>query len=147
MRKWMAGLFLTMTVAAMGQTIPVTPNLGLQLIPDGYQNWGVPYRTTMTTIDTWSATVARFPGTNGIVFSTGLTTSRVATAADVVGLWTSCSSGYLMFNGTCATPAGGVASVFGRTGAVLAVTGDYTFSQIGGTIASGQLPATIAANT
>jgi hypothetical protein len=34
-----------------------------------------------------------------------------------------------------------VASVFGRTGAVTAQTNDYTFSQIGGTIAVGQLPA------
>jgi len=36
---------------------------------------------------------------------------------------------------------GAVASVFGRSGAVQAQTGDYSFPQIGGTIASGQLPA------
>src|SRR6202021_1751831 len=31
-------------------------------------------------------------------------------------------------------------SVFGRTGAVTAQTGDYTFSQLGGSVTSGQLP-------
>ena len=36
---------------------------------------------------------------------------------------------------------GAVASVFGRTGAVVADTGDYSFSQISGTVASGQLPS------
>jgi hypothetical protein len=34
-----------------------------------------------------------------------------------------------------------VTSVFGRTGAVAAQTGDYSFSQISGSVASGQLPA------
>jgi hypothetical protein len=36
---------------------------------------------------------------------------------------------------------GGVTSVFGRNGSVAAQTGDYTFSQIGGAVGSGQLPA------
>ena len=35
-----------------------------------------------------------------------------------------------------------VTSVFGRTGAVTAQTGDYTFAQIGGSVAIGQLPQT-----
>jgi hypothetical protein len=46
-----------------------------------------------------------------------------------------------------AIAGGNISSVFGRTGVVVAVAADYTFSQIGGTIASSQLPATIAANT
>jgi len=37
--------------------------------------------------------------------------------------------------------SGGVTSVFGRSGSVAAQTGDYTFSQISGAVASGQLPA------
>jgi hypothetical protein len=36
---------------------------------------------------------------------------------------------------------GSVSSVFGRVGAVTAQTGDYTFSQIGGTASAAQLPA------
>ena len=35
----------------------------------------------------------------------------------------------------------GVTSLFGRTGAVTGLTGDYSFSQISGTLASAQLPA------
>jgi len=40
---------------------------------------------------------------------------------------------------TC-TSSGGVTSAFGRTGAVTAQSGDYTFAQIGGTVAPSQLP-------
>ena len=40
------------------------------------------------------------------------------------------------------TPAAGVASMFGRTGAVTGQSGDYTFSQIGGTVGLAQLPST-----
>jgi hypothetical protein len=36
---------------------------------------------------------------------------------------------------------GTVSSVFGRTGAVIAVSGDYSFSLISGTVAGAQLPA------
>jgi len=45
-----------------------------------------------------------------------------------------------------AVPAGGVASVFGRTGVVVAVSGDYSFSLISGQAALTQLP-TLGANT
>jgi hypothetical protein len=38
-------------------------------------------------------------------------------------------------------PTGGVTSTFGRTGAVAAQTGDYSFGQISGTVGAGQLPA------
>jgi hypothetical protein len=39
-------------------------------------------------------------------------------------------------------PGNAVSSVFGRSGAVAAQTGDYTFSQIGGTASAAQLPST-----
>src|ERR1700744_5256701 len=35
----------------------------------------------------------------------------------------------------------GVNSIFGRTGSVTAQTGDYSFSQLSGTLSGGQLPA------
>ena len=38
---------------------------------------------------------------------------------------------------------GAVASVFGRTGSITAQNGDYTFSQISGTVATAQLPASV----
>ena len=50
----------------------------------------------------------------------------------------------LAWNGAQWSPqniASAVPSVFGRTGAVTAQSGDYTFSQIGGTVAGSQLPA------
>jgi hypothetical protein len=42
--------------------------------------------------------------------------------------------------GAASLPPAALSSVFGRAGAVTAQTGDYQFSQIGGTILSGQLP-------
>src|SRR5580700_2381482 len=73
------------------------------------------------------------------------------------GLPATCGTGEFFFNTAAASgqniylcnPAntwtqvstGGVTSVFGRSGSVAAQTGDYTFSQIGGAVGSGQLPA------
>ena len=45
---------------------------------------------------------------------------------------------FVQFNGG---GSGGVTSFNTRTGAVVPITGDYTFSQIGGTLASSQLPS------
>lgn len=72
-------LLSSMGDCGSAQTIPTTPNLGLQLIPDGYQNWGVPYRQTMNTIDAKVAPLNNpiFTGTftlpitlNGCLFAT-----------------------------------------------------------------------------
>jgi hypothetical protein len=38
-------------------------------------------------------------------------------------------------------PGGGVSAIFGRTGTITAQTGDYSFSQISGTVLASQLPA------
>ena len=43
-------------------------------------------------------------------------------------------------------PAGGTSSVFGRSGAVTAQTGDYSFNQIAGTVGDSQIAAGINAN-
>jgi hypothetical protein len=51
------------------------------------------------------------------------------------------ATGNITCGGTCGGTGGGaVSSIFGRTGAVTAQTGDYGFGQISGTVASGQLP-------
>jgi hypothetical protein len=51
---------------------------------------------------------------------------------------------FLQTNGTTSSwqsgGGGGVSTVFGRTGDVVATNGDYSFSQISGTIATSQLP-------
>ena len=53
-------------------------------------------------------------------------------------------TGYCVVNGAGTASVGGgggsVSSVFGRTGAVLAQAGDYSFGQISGTVAPTQLP-------
>ena len=52
------------------------------------------------------------------------------------------ATGNITCGGTCGGSGGGaVSSIFGRTGAVTAQTGDYGFGQISGTVASGQLPS------
>jgi hypothetical protein len=52
------------------------------------------------------------------------------------------ATGNITCGGTCGGTGGGgaVSSVFGRTGAITAQTGDYSFGQISGTLVSGQLP-------
>lgn len=54
-------------------------------------------------------------------------------------------SGYCVVNGAGTASVGGgsggaVNSVFGRTGTIVAQSGDYSFAQISGTVGSGQLP-------
>lgn len=50
-------------------------------------------------------------------------------------------------SGTYVPPSGAVASVFGRTGAVVKVAGDYNFADIGSIIAHAQMPTTVVAHT
>ena len=74
---------------------------------------------------------AALPSTCGageFFFNTAATSGRNIYLCNPANTWTQVS-------------AGGVTSVLGRTGVVVAQSGDYTFSQIGGAVASGQLPA------
>jgi hypothetical protein len=71
------------------------------------------------------------PGSNGIMKRTALNITAPAGSADVIGMFSSCSGiQYLGADGACHTPF--VSSVFGRTGAVAAQTGDYTCAQVTG---------------
>jgi hypothetical protein len=67
---------------------------------------------------------------------TGVTYVLTALPSTVNGNWTAI--------GIASAP---VSSVFGRTGAVVAVNGDYSFSLISGSLSQTQLPATIGAGT
>jgi len=68
-------------------------------------------------------------------------TMAVDSGYDVTVTFTAAQSGQCTVNGTNATGggSGAVASVFGRTGAVTAATGDYTFGQVGGSLALAQI--------
>lgn len=94
-----------------GQTIPTTPNLGLQLIPDGYSNWGVPYRSTMNTLDAAAATyrgawassttytVGQFVTYSGSIY--------ISTLANNINNIPSSGIGWVVFSGS----GGGVTSI------------------------------------
>ena len=72
---------------------------------------------------------------------TGIQSRAVANTAPSNGqalLWNSASSAWQP--GTVAGSGGAITSVFGRTGVVASLTGDYTFGQIAGTVGSSQLP-------
>src|SRR6266404_1208506 len=79
----------------------------------------------------------------------GIGTAAPTTKLDVAGQIRSSSGGFKFPDGTVqntAASSGGVASVFGRTGAVVAATNDYTWAQINkGTSSLGDL-ATRSAN-
>lgn len=44
---------------------------------------------------------------NGVLKANGSGTTSAAALADIIALWTTCSSGFLKFDGTCVTPGGG----------------------------------------
>ena len=76
------------------------------------------------------------------------TSGNAGTATQLSALPTTCSTGQaplgILANGNatgCWTPTGGVTSFNSRTGAIVPATGDYSFSQISGTLAHNQLPA------
>ena len=63
------------------------------------------------------------PGSNGIVKRTALDTTTVAAYSDVVGLWTSCTLGYLKYDGTCSNPTGtGTVTSVGLAGTANQIT-------------------------
>ena len=72
---------------------------------------------------------------------TGIQNRAVSNTAPANGqtlVWNSGASAWQP--GTVSGGGGAVSSVFGRTGTVTAQTGDYSFTQITGTVGSGQLP-------
>lgn len=86
----------------------------------------------------WSAIGGDVSGAPGSLVVTGLSGQKVSSVVPLDGQ-------YLKWNGITrqweATTLAAVLSVFGRTGAIAAQTGDYAFAQISGTIAGAQLPA------
>lgn len=72
---------------------------------------------------------------------TGIQNRAVANTAPANGQALIWNSGGATWQPGTVTSSGAVSSVFGRSGAVTAQAGDYNFSEITGTIGSGQFPA------
>jgi hypothetical protein len=72
---------------------------------------------------------------------TGLQTRAVSNTAPANGQALVWNSGASAWQPGTVAGSGAVSSVFGRTGAVAAQTGDYSFGEISGTIGSSQFPA------
>ena len=87
---------------------------------------------------TWQAFGGDVSGRAGALTVTGLGGRKLGSLTPLDGQ-------FLKWNATSqqweATTLAGVMSVFGRTGAIAAQMGDYTFAQIAGSVAVGQLPA------
>jgi hypothetical protein len=91
---------------------------------------------------------SQLPGAGGDVSGTltaatvtGLQTRAVANTAPANGQALVWNSGASAWQPGTVSGSGAVGSVFGRTGAVTAQSGDYSFGQISGTIGSSQFPA------
>ena len=86
---------------------------------------------------TWQALGGDVSGRPGAVTVTGLGGRKLGSLTPLDGQ-------FLKWNATSqqweATTLAGAMSVFGRTGAIVAQTGDYTFPQIAGSVSVGQLP-------
>jgi hypothetical protein len=87
---------------------------------------------------------SQMPVLTGDVSNSGLAATVKALQGRAVASTAPAANQVLQWNGSQWTPAtfggGSVTSVFGRTGAVTASTGDYSFGQISGAAAAAQLP-------
>jgi hypothetical protein len=86
----------------------------------------------------WAAFAGDLSGRPGAAVVTGLNGRRLGNLTPLDGQ-------YLRWNGVASqwepVSLAAAFSVFGRSGAVTAQTGDYTFAQISGSVAAGQLPS------
>jgi hypothetical protein len=86
----------------------------------------------------WRALGGDINGAPGAVAVTGLSGRKLSSVVPLDGQ-------FLRWNATSqqweATTLAGALSVFGRTGAIAAQTGDYSFAQISGTVSGFQLPS------
>ena len=148
-----------------GPVLPVTCQVGATFILTttlAGQNWYICTSTNQWTVQ--GTTLPGQPGNSGSVLSTnGTSLSWNALGGDVSGAPASVSVNKLLgrklntvvpttgqllgwdgsqWTAQTLTVTIPVTSVFGRTGAVTGQTGDYSFTQISGSVSSGQLPPT-----
>jgi lysophospholipase L1-like esterase len=158
--QFVFGTFLMWTASAFAQNTTGAP-LNLALPNYNQPNWGTPLNANMVTLNAADELLApkANPVFSGIVTLpfTGSTQCLEVNSFGVVGvtgntcggssgisLTTNGSSGAAtLLSGVLNIPvySSAVSSVFTRTGAVVAASGDYSFSLISGSAACGQLPA------
>jgi hypothetical protein len=94
---------------------------------------------------TWAQTLSNGWTFTSATSAAGCTTTTsnglcvVTTTPPALFAWLGSGTAVQIYPATAAAP---VVSVFGRTGAVVSAAGDYQFSQLGGSLAASQLPAT-----
>jgi hypothetical protein len=150
--KWDASGAATTKPAKTGTTLPATCAVGEQFFNTSAAPGVNLYACTAT--NTWTPSAGGVPSVFG---RTGAVTAQsgdyiFSQIGGTLGLNQIGQSGastnqVLTWSGTQWSPAAPgsapVSSVFGRTGAVTAQNGDYIFSQIGGALATAQLPVAI----
>ena len=86
----------------------------------------------------WQALSGDMTGGPGMVTVTGLGGRKLGSLTPLDGQFLKWNGGSQQWE---PTTLAGAMSVFGRIGAITAQTGDYTFAQIAGSVAAGQLPS------
>jgi hypothetical protein len=126
------------TVAGSGAVSSVFSRTGAVTAQTGDYNFGQISGTAASSqLPNASGDVS---GTLTAVTVTGIQNRAVANMAPANGQALVWNSGASAWQPGTVAGSGAVSSVFGRTGAVTAATGDYNFTQISGTAGSSQLP-------
>ena len=94
--------------------------------------------TTDGSVFSWQGLSGDLSGRPGAVIVTGLGGRKLGSLTPLDGQFLKWNANSQQWE---PTTLAGTVSVFGRTGAVTAQTGDYGFAQITGSVAAGQLPA------
>lgn len=139
-------LLLATCSVAIGQQVQQTPNIGLETPAFGSNEWNVPLNYNFTQLDLYLSGNLPIPAINvtGPAILPGLTTwlSTIPYGAGAVVVYqgvfftslVSTNQNNIPANGSfwTNTISGSVLSVFGRTGNVIAVSGDYSVGQVTG---------------
>jgi hypothetical protein len=141
------GATFVLTSAAAGQNWYLCTSANQWTVQGGQAGSGLPSLSgnanTILSTDgvslIWKTLGGDIGGAPASVTVTGLLGRKLNTTAPTTGQ-------LLVWDGALWSPqtvsiTAPVTKVFGRTGAVVATTGDYTFAQLAGSVASGQLPA------
>src|ERR1035441_8453938 len=151
-RGWMAKSTMVVVPPKAAARVPVRKSSALVVPPKGMSRWVwqsmPPGRTYMPAASmtvtndgsglSWQGIGGDVSGAPGAVTVTGLNGRRLGSLTPLDGQYLKWNAGTLQWE---PTTLAGALSVYGRTGAIAAQTGDYSFAQISGSVGSTQLPA------